>query len=70
MAESSIVDSYGLYIDGSWVEAASGRYDVVNPATEQVITSAPDASVAQVEQAIGAARNAFEPWAAAEPVER
>jgi aldehyde dehydrogenase (NAD+) len=70
MAESSLVDSYDLYIDGSWVEADSGRYDVVNPATEQVIASAPDAGVTQVQQAIGAARNAFEPWAAVEPAER
>lgn len=70
MAESSFVDSYDLYIDGSWVQADSGRYDVLNPATEQVIASAPDASVTQVQQAIGAARSAFESWSAAEPAER
>lgn len=70
MAESSFVDSYDLYIDGSWVEADSGRYDVLNPATEQVIASAPDAGVTQVQQAIGAARSAFESWSAAEPTER
>ena len=70
MAESSFVDSYDLYIDGSWVEADSGRYDVLNPATEQVIASAPDAGVTQVQQAIGAARSAFESWSAAEPAER
>ncbi|WP_041302692.1 aldehyde dehydrogenase family protein [Mycolicibacterium rhodesiae] len=70
MAESSFVDSYDLYIDGSWVEADSGRYDVLNPATEQVIASAPDAGVTQVQQAIGAARNAFESWSAAEAAER
>lgn len=70
MAESSFVDSYDLYIDGNWVEADSGRYDVLNPATEQVIASAPDAGVTQVQQAIGAARSAFESWSAAEPTER
>lgn len=70
MAESSFVDSYDLYIDGSWVEADSGRYDVLNPATEQVIATAPDAGAEQVQQAIGAARNAFESWAAAEAAER
>lgn len=70
MAESSFVDSYDLYIDGSWVEADSGRYDVLNPATEQVIATAPDAGAEQVQQAIGAARNAFESWAAAEASER
>lgn len=70
MAESGFVDSYDLYIDGSWVEADGGRYDVLNPATEQVIASAPDAGVTQVQQAIGAARGAFESWSAAEPAER
>jgi aldehyde dehydrogenase (NAD+) len=73
MAESrALVDEYGLYIDGQWVEPGSGRYDVSNPATEQVIASAPNASVAQVEQAIAAARHAFDsgPWPTAEPAVR
>jgi aldehyde dehydrogenase (NAD+) len=72
MAESSLVDSYGVYIDGKWVEPGNGRYDVVNPATEQAIASAPDAGVAQVEQAIGAARAAFDSgcWSALHPAER
>lgn len=73
MAESSpLVDTYGHYIDGRWVDPDSGRYDVVDPSTEQVIATAPDASVAQVEQAIAAARTAFDSgtWAAAEPSER
>ena len=46
----SLLDTYGHYIDGQWVDPDSGRYDVVNPATETVIGTAPDASVAQVEQ--------------------
>jgi aldehyde dehydrogenase (NAD+) len=70
MAESSLIDSYGVYIDGNWVEPANERYDVINPATEQVITSAPDAGVTQVEQAITAARAAFNSWATADPAER
>jgi aldehyde dehydrogenase (NAD+) len=73
MAESRpLVDEYGLYIDGQWVEPGSGRYDVSNPANEQVIATAPNASVAQVEQAIAAARHAFDsgPWPTAEPAVR
>ncbi len=73
MAESRpLVDEYGLYIDGQWVEPGSGRYDVSDPASEQVIATAPNASVAQVEQAIAAARHAFDsgPWPTAEPAER
>lgn len=73
MAESSpLIDTYGHYINGEWVEPDSGRYDVVDPATEQVIATAPDASVAQVEHAIGAARTAFDSgvWSTADPAER
>src|SRR6185312_8459792 len=60
----SLLDAYGHYIGGHWIEPDSGRYDVVNPATETVLETAPDASVAQVQQAIAAARSAFDtgPW--------
>ena len=68
----SILDAYGHYIDGRWVEPDSGRYDVVNPATETVIGTAPDASVGQVRQAVAAARAAFDTglWPTTEPAER
>jgi len=52
----SLLEAYGHYIDGQWTDPDSGRYDVVNPATEAVIQTAPDASVAQVRQAGAAAR--------------
>ena len=50
-----------LYIDGV-VRAASGgkTYDVIGPWTGEVVTHAADASVADVEEAIAAARRAFE----------
>ncbi|OBJ90139.1 aldehyde dehydrogenase family protein [Mycobacterium asiaticum] len=68
----AMVETYGHYIDGQWIDGDSGRYDVVNPATEQVVSTAPDASVAQVERAIAAARAAFDhgPWRFAEPAQR
>jgi len=68
----SLVEAYGHYIDGQWTDPDSGRYDVVNPATETVIGTAPDASVAQVQQAVAAARAAFDtgPWPSATPAER
>jgi aldehyde dehydrogenase (NAD+) len=67
-----LVDTYQLYIDGRWVEPQDGRYDDVDPATEEPIASAPDASVAQVGDAIAAARRAFDegPWATASPEDR
>jgi acyl-CoA reductase-like NAD-dependent aldehyde dehydrogenase len=60
----SLVDTYQLYIDGGWVEPQDGRYEDISPSTEAVIATAPDASIAQVGDAIGAARRAFDsgPW--------
>lgn len=54
-----------MYIGGEWTEAASGaRYSTVNPATEQPLGPAPHAGVADMRQAIAAARSAFDsgPW--------
>ncbi|WP_370328953.1 aldehyde dehydrogenase family protein [Mycolicibacterium hippocampi] len=73
MAETHpLVDTYGLFIDGRWVEPDSGRYDVINPATERSIASAPDAGVGQVQDAIAAARSAFDSgrWSGLDPAER
>lgn len=40
-----------LYIDGQWVQPEGGVYrDIVDPATENVLTQAADASVADVQQ--------------------
>lgn len=62
-----------MFVDGRWVEAASGRrFDTVDPATEQVITSVPHSGPEDVERAVLAARRAFEdgPWPAMTPAER
>jgi len=65
MADSpALIQTYPLYIDGNWIEPHDGRYDDISPSTETVIATAPDASVAQVGDAIAAARRAFDsgPW--------
>lgn len=54
---------YAMLIDGK-MDAGSARFDVVNPANEQVIGSAPDATQADLDRAIAAARKAFPGWAA------
>jgi acyl-CoA reductase-like NAD-dependent aldehyde dehydrogenase len=62
-----------MYVDGQWTDALSGRrFDTVDPATEQVITTVPHAGVEDVERAVSAARRAFEdgPWPAMTPAER
>jgi aldehyde dehydrogenase (NAD+) len=68
----ALVDTYGHYVDGAWLAPDAGRYDVVNPATEEVIASAPDASVARVGEAIDSARRAYDSgsWTSAGPEER
>jgi aldehyde dehydrogenase (NAD+) len=64
--------NYGQYIDGRWVEPDGGRYDDINPATGTAIATAPNASTAQVDAAISAARLAFDtgPWATESHSER
>jgi aldehyde dehydrogenase (NAD+) len=64
---------YQLYIGGEWVDAAgSDELDVVNPANEETIARVPQASVADVDRAVGAARRAFEDgsWPRMSPRER
>jgi acyl-CoA reductase-like NAD-dependent aldehyde dehydrogenase len=53
-----------VLIGGEWVRAAGGTYPVVDPATEETIGQAPEASVEQARAAARAAREAFEkgPW--------
>ena len=49
-----------LLIDGKLVEGGAGTFDVVNPATEQVIGAVADASTDDMGRAIDAARRAFD----------
>jgi acyl-CoA reductase-like NAD-dependent aldehyde dehydrogenase len=65
-----VADAYRLLIGGEWVEPARGRYDVVNPATEEVVAEAPEASREQVHEAAAAARQAFRTWSQTTPEQR
>ena len=50
-----------LYIDGELRDSATGRtVDNINPATEEVLGTATDAGAEDMEQAIAAARRAFD----------
>jgi phenylacetaldehyde dehydrogenase len=62
--------THKLFIDGAWREGGDGSYPVVNPATEQVVGHAPEASAADVADAVAAARRAFDAWSATSPAER
>ncbi|MCF1599421.1 aldehyde dehydrogenase family protein [Streptomyces muensis] len=70
----SIVDiapSYGLFIDGEFVEAADGKvFKTVSPSTEEVLAEIAQAGEADVDRAVKAARKAFEKWSALPGSER
>jgi len=68
MSDQVTKDETKLLIGGSWVEAGDGTYDIVNPATEQVVGQAPNASVEDARNAAAAAAEAFPAWSAT-PVE-
>ncbi|WP_190122552.1 aldehyde dehydrogenase family protein [Streptomyces inusitatus] len=59
-----------LFIGGEWVEPDGGHYEVVDPATEESVGLAPEASRAQAFEAARAARTAFDAWSRTEPEER
>jgi len=54
-----------LLIDGQWVDG-SKKFDTINPATEEVLAEITEASPADVDRAVEAARRAFQdrngPW--------
>lgn len=57
-----------LYINGNWEKGASNdRFDVLNPATEQVIASVASADIADADAALDAAEAAMKEWAARTP---
>ena len=58
-----LVEEHGLLIGGEEVDARSGeRFDVLNPATGEVIATAPAGGPADVDEAVSAARGAFPAW--------
>lgn len=62
--------TYRLTIGGESVEGAAGTYDIINPATEEIVGRAPEASVDQANAAVEAAAEAFESWSRTAPQER
>ncbi|MGL5825798.1 MAG: aldehyde dehydrogenase family protein [Nocardioides sp.] len=70
----AIVDirpSYGLFIDGAFVEGQGGTFQTSNPATEEVLAEISRASSADVDIAVAAARKAYATaWATLPGAER
>ena len=60
-----------LYIGGEWVApVGEGTLEVVNSTTEEVMGRIPEGVPEDVERAVGAARHAFDSWAATPAGER
>ena len=60
-----------LYIGGKWKKASdNGRFDVIDPATENKIASVASATVEDAKAALDPADAAFEGWAKKKPRER
>ena len=70
MAENTHHDEHQLLIGGKWVDATDGTYDIINPATEEVVGQAPNASAADALAAAAAAKEAQPSWAALSVEER
>ncbi|MFC7306246.1 aldehyde dehydrogenase family protein [Streptomyces monticola] len=69
-SESQLPSPQRLFIDGEWTDPDDGHYEVLNPATEEVVGLAPEASPDQVRAAAAAARAAFDGWSRTTPEER
>ncbi|MEU9412496.1 aldehyde dehydrogenase family protein [Streptomyces sp. NPDC048281] len=57
-----VADGQRLFVGGRWTEPDDGYYEVVDPATEETVGRAPEASRDQVLAACAAAREAFDGW--------
>ena len=62
---------FGQFIDGKWQTSEKGEtYEVINPATEEVIGKASKASPADVDKALKSAEKGFQIWKKILPWER
>ncbi|HEY1741032.1 MAG TPA: aldehyde dehydrogenase family protein [Acidimicrobiia bacterium] len=61
---------YQVLIGGEWSDGADGTYEIVNPANGETVGYAPEASVAQANEAARAAQEAFPEWSRTSPEQR
>jgi acyl-CoA reductase-like NAD-dependent aldehyde dehydrogenase len=67
------IDHQAFFIDGAWRSARSDdRFEIISPRSEQVIGHVPAASMADIDDAVAAARRAFDQgeWPRLTPAER
>ena len=66
------MSQYKMYINGEWVGSRSGQeFETVNPATEEVLATVPRGKAEDIDDAVNAARDAFEgAWGKSKPRDR
>ena len=66
------IQNFKMYIDGKWVESESGKIiETLNPETNEVWATVPEANEEDVDKAVKAAHNAFNgSWSKLHPKER
>ncbi len=70
MTAIDVDKNWQLLINGEWVDPEAGTYNVIDPATTQIVGHAPEASVGQALDAAAAARAAAAGWKNTSPAER
>ena len=71
--EETAVRRYQMLVGGRWTEAKSGEtYEIVDPAIDRVVAVVPKGGVADADEAVSSAREAFDkgPWPRMTAVER
>ncbi|WP_292037615.1 MULTISPECIES: NAD-dependent succinate-semialdehyde dehydrogenase [unclassified Brevundimonas] len=71
MSDPARLLRHQAYIDGRWIDADDGAtFEVTDPATGEVLATAPDMGAAETRRAIAAAEASMKPWAAKTAGER
>ena len=64
-------DNFGQFINGKWQKSLSGEtYDVINPATEEVLGKASKANNDDIKLALESASQGFNIWRKTSPWDR
>ncbi|MBU3090350.1 aldehyde dehydrogenase [Clostridium gasigenes] len=67
----NLQEKYKLFINGEWIDSSVGAtIKAYNPATGELLSEIADATEQDVDNAVKAARNAFNTWSKTTPIER
>jgi acyl-CoA reductase-like NAD-dependent aldehyde dehydrogenase len=67
----NVAPSYGLFVDGEFIDGSGTPFKTVNPATEEVLSEVATATDGDVDRAVRAARRAFtRVWGPMRPADR